>query len=227
MRRAAARSSAEGDTAATMADVLAAVLRGETEIAVEAGPQRVAIQQHRRTAMAEQPALQRARQGRFSGSRQPRQPHHGAAVTVTRRAFVVAKVRFHRHDIDRNGALAGIDREHQTAAGNAAIDLDHQPSGARIVGIGIGRQRLAQRNIDLADVIARDRLGLDAREFTGINGFFDRDHGRTGFPRAKPHQDRSARHQRLVVQPEDTRMKPSRVARRASDMGDHVAPFDE
>src|SRR5262245_48485070 len=40
-------------------DVLAAVLRREAEIAVEAGAQRIAVEQDRRAAIAEQAALQR------------------------------------------------------------------------------------------------------------------------------------------------------------------------
>ena len=90
---------------------------------------------------------------------QSRQPDHRAVVAIARRALVGAQRGFHRHDIDGNGALPGIDRQHQAAAGNAAIDLDHQPPGARIVDIGIGRQRLRQRNVDLADMIACDRFG--------------------------------------------------------------------
>ena len=243
MRRAAARSSArgrdrgdDGDVAVAgemggdfgqPADVLAAVRRGEAEIAVEAGAQRIAVEQHRRAAIAEQPAFQRARQRRFAGTRQSRQPDHRAVVAIARRAFVGAQRGFHRHDIDGNGALSGIDRQHQAAAGDAAVDLDHQPSGARIVGIGIGGQRLRQRDIDLADMVARDRLGLHAREFAGIDGLLDRDHGGAGFPGAEPDQDRGARRQRLVVQPENPRAKPAGVARAAADMGDDVAALDE
>ena len=48
-------------------------------------------------------------------------------MTITRRALVGTQRRFHRHDIHRNGALPGIDRKHEAAAGDAAVDLDHQP----------------------------------------------------------------------------------------------------
>ena len=204
MRRAAARSSLrgrdrgdDGDVSVARqmggdfgqsANILGAMLRGEAEIAVEAGAQRIAVEQDRRAAIAEQPAFQRARQRRFSGTRQSRQPDHRAAVTIACRAFVGAQRGFHRHDIDGNGALPGIDRQHQAAAGNAAIDFDHQASGARIVGIGIGGERMRQRDVDLADMIARDRFRLHARQFAGIDGLLDRDHGGAGFPRAEAHQ---------------------------------------
>src|SRR3954453_6813384 len=62
------------------ADVLAAIGSGEAEIAVQAGAQRVAVQQHGRAAIAEQPAFKRARQGRLSRSRQAGQPNHRAVV---------------------------------------------------------------------------------------------------------------------------------------------------
>ena len=163
---------------------------------------------------AEQPAFQRARQRRFAGARQSRQPDHRAVVTIARRTLVGPQRGFHRYDIDGNGALPGIDRQHQAAAGDAAVDLDDEAPGARIVGVGIGGDRLRQRDVDLADMIARDRLGLDAREFAGIDRLLDRDHGGAGFPRAEPDQNGGARHQRLVVQPEDPRANPPRVARR-------------
>ena len=131
--------------------------------------------------LREQPPLQRARQGRFAGARQAGQPDHRAVVAVARRALVGAQRGFHRHDIDRDGALSGIDRQHQPAAGDAAIDLDHQPSGARIVGVGIGRDRLRQRDVDLADMVARDRLGLRVGEFAGIDRLLDGDHGGAAF----------------------------------------------
>ena len=77
-------------------------------------------------------------------------------MTITRRALVRAQRGFNRHDIDRNGALSGIHRQHQAAAGNAAIDLDHQATGAWIIGVGIGGNRMRQRDVDLAHVIPRD-----------------------------------------------------------------------
>ena len=116
------------------ADVLGAVGGGEAEIAVQPGAQGIAVQQHRRAADAEQPAFQRARQRRFAGARQAGQPDHRAVVAVARRALVGPQRGFDRHDVDGNGALPGVDRQHQAAAGDAAVDLDHQPPGARIVG---------------------------------------------------------------------------------------------
>ena len=147
------------------------------------------------------------------GARQARQPDHRAVVAIARRALVGAQRGFHRHDIDRNGALSGIDRQHEAAAGDAAVDLDHQPSGARIFVIGIGRDRLRQRDVDFADMIARDRLGLRVGEFAGIDGLLDRDHGGAGFPRAEADQDLIALRQRLVVQPENARANSARIAR--------------
>src|ERR1700754_4253649 len=97
-----------------------AVLRGKAEVAVEAGAQRVAIEQYWRAALAEQPALQRAGQRGFSGARQASEPDHRAGMAIARRALVGTQCGFHRHDIDRHGALPGIDREHETAAGDAA-----------------------------------------------------------------------------------------------------------
>src|SRR4051794_285642 len=86
---------------------------------------------------------------------------------------------------------------------------------------------MRQRNVDLANVIARDRSGFHARELAGIDGLLDGNYASAGFPGAKADQNRSARYQRLVVQPEDTRANPARIARASSDMGDHVAAFDE
>src|ERR1035437_9608199 len=83
----------------------------------------------------------------------------------------------------RSTARASVDFP---AAGNAAIDLDHQASGAGIVGVGIGGKRMRQRNVDLADMIARDRFGLHARELAGIDGLLDWDDGGAGFPCAGP-----------------------------------------
>ena len=193
----------------------------ETEIAVEAGAQRVAVQQDRRTAVAEQPALQRARQRRFSGARQARQPDHRAVVAVARRALVGAQRGFHRHDVDRDGALSGVDRQHEAAAGDAAVDLDHQPSGARIVLIGIGRDRLRQRDVDLADMVARDRLGLLVGEFAGIDRLLDRDHVGAGLARAEADQDLSRPSTSgLSCSQKIARANPARVARRGAGMGD-------
>ncbi len=148
-------------------------------------------------------------------------------MTIARRAFVGAQRGFHRHDIDGNGALPGIDRQYQATAGNAAVNLDHQASGTRIVGIGIGGQWMRQRNVDLAHVVPRDRLGFHARQFAGIDGLLDCDHGGAGFPRAEPDQDRGTCCQCLVVQPENARANSSRIARAGSDVGDDVAAFDE
>src|SRR3984957_5329097 len=209
------------------ADVLAAIGRGEAEIAVEAGAQGIAVQQHRRPTIAEQPALQRARQGRFAGAGQAGQPNHRATMAIARRAFVVAQRGFHRNDIDGYGALPGVDGEHQPATGNAAIDLDHRPSRARIVAIGLGGERLRQRNIDLADMVARDRFGPDACEFAGIDRLLDRDHNGAGLARTEPDHDGGARQQRLVVQPENAGADPAGIAGAIADMGDDIAAFDE
>src|SRR5437764_175859 len=62
------------------ADVLGAILWREAEIAVEAGAQRVAIEQDGRAATREQPALQCARNGRLAGARQAREPDHRTVV---------------------------------------------------------------------------------------------------------------------------------------------------
>ena len=160
-------------------------------------------------------------------SRQAGEPDHRAVVAVARRALLGPQRRFHRHDIDRHAALAGIDAQHQPAAGNAAVDLDHQPPGARVVGIGVGRNRLRQRDVDLADMVAPDRRGADAGEFARIDGILDRNHGGAAFHRAEPHQDLVARRQRRIVQPEDARLQPPRVARRGADMRDHIAALEE
>ena len=174
------------------ADVFSAVLRGEAEVAVEAGPQGVAVEQDRRAAAGKQPPLQRARQGRLAGAGQPGEPDHRTAVAVARRTLVRPQRRFHGHDIGRN-APAAVDRQHQATAGNAAVDLDHQPSGARIVGIGIGGDRLRQRDLDLADMVARDRGVLRIRQRAGIDRFLDRNHLRAGLAGAEPDQNLLAR----------------------------------
>ena len=96
------------------ADVFAAVLRRKAEIAVEAGAQGVAVEQDRRTAIGEQPALQRLCQRRFAGARQARQPDHRAVVAVARRALLGAQRAFHRHDVDREWRVV---RRRPTAPG--------------------------------------------------------------------------------------------------------------
>ena len=83
-----------------------------------------------------------------------------------------------------------------------------KPPGARIVEIGIGRDRVRQRDVDLADMVASDRLRRDAFQFAGIDRLLDGDDIGTGFAGADPDQDRIARLQRLVMQPEDPRMQP-------------------
>ena len=148
-------------------------------------------------------------------------------MAVTRRALLGTQRAFDRDDVDGNGALSGVDRQHQAAAGDAAVDLDHQSSGARIVGIGIGRDRLRQRNVDFAHVIARDRLGLGVGEFAGIDRLLDCNHAGAAFPCAEADQDLIALRQRLVVQPENPGADPSCVARCCAGMRNDVAAFDE
>ena len=93
--------------------------------------------------------------------------------------------------------------------------------------IGIGRDRLRQRDVDFADVIARDRLGLGVREFAGIDGLLDRDHAGAAFPRAEPDQDRSPFDSGLSCS-QKIRARIRRVSRgRGADMGDDVAALDE
>src|SRR6185437_412795 len=89
------------------------------------------------------------------------------------------------------------------------------------------RDRLRQRDIDFSDMIARNRLVLAARQFTGIDRLLDIDHDRARFAVGEPDQDLVALGQRLVMQPENTRPQPARVARALADMGDDVAAFDE
>ena len=139
---------------------------------------------------------------------------------VARRTFLGAKCGFDRHDVDRDGALSGVDRQHEAAAGDAAVDLDHQPSGARIVSVRIGRDRLRQRDVDFADMIARNRLGLLVGELAGVDGLFNRDDAGAAFPRAEADQDLVALRQWLVVQPENPGANPPCVARGGAGMRD-------
>ena len=76
-------------------------------------------------------------------------------------------------------------------------------------------------------MIARNRLGLLVGEFAGIDGLFDCDHAGAAFPRAEADQDLIALRQRLVVQPENPRPDPPRIARGRAHMGDDIAAFDE
>ena len=209
------------------ADVLAAVGGREAEIAVEPGAQGVAVEQDRRAAIAEQPPLQRTRQRRFARAGQSGQPDHGAVVAIACRTLVRTQRGFRRHDIDRHRALPGVDRQHQPAACNAAGNLDHQTPSAGIVAVGIGGDRLRQRDVDLADMVLRDRLVLDARQFSGINRLLDSDHRGAALPGAEPDQDLFAVGERLVVQPENARAQPAGVAWTRAGVGNHVAALDE
>lgn len=134
------------------ADVLAAIGGREAEIAVEAGAQRVAVEQDRRAAIGEETPLQRPRQRRLAGGRQAGEPDNGTVVAIARGTLVRSQRRFHRHDVDRHCALAGIDRQHQAAAGDASGHFDHEAAGARVLGVGIGGNRIRKRNVDLADM---------------------------------------------------------------------------
>src|SRR5579872_864532 len=78
-----------------------------------------------------------------------------------------------------------------------------------------------------ADMVARDLLGLDARQFAGIDGLLDRNDVGAALFGAEPHQDLIAFGERLLVKPEDARAKPPRITRARAGMGDHVAAFDE
>src|SRR5207244_975831 len=124
-------------------------------------------------------------------------------------------------------ALPGIDRQHETAAGDAAVDLDHQTAGARIVAVRIGGDRLRQRDVDLADMIARDRLGFLVRQRAGVDRLFDRDYIGAGLAGAQPNQDGIAPGERLVVQPENAGANAAGVARAGRRMRDDVAALDE
>ena len=134
---------------------------------------------------------------------------------------------FDRHDVDRDSALTGIDRQYEAATGDPAVDFDHEASGARIFRVGIGRDRLRQRDIDLADMVARDRLRLLVGERAGIDRLLDRHHGRAGLARAETDQDLLALRQWLVVQPEDPRADAAGIARALPGMADNVAALDE
>jgi hypothetical protein len=94
--------------------------------------------------------------------------------------------------------LSRIHRQHEAAARDATLDLDDQPPGPGIIGIGVGGDRLRQRDIDFADMVAGDRLGLDACQFTGVDGLLDRDDAGAALARAEPNQDLLAFAKRLV-----------------------------
>ena len=145
----------------------------------------------------------------------PGQPDHRAVVAIARRALVGAQRRFHRHDIDRHGTLSGIDRQHEAAAGDAAVDLDHQPPGARIV-----RDRYRPRSAAPARCRSR-RHGCGrspwSRRWTARRDrprFRSRPRSR-GFPacRAAPASDR-AFDSGLSCSQNIARAQPPRVARR-------------
>src|SRR5262245_41702898 len=95
------------------ANILAAVLRRETEIAIEAGAQSVTVEQQGNASTIKQSSFQSTSESRFSGCGQARQPYHCAIMAVAARAFLRAYRRFHWHDVDWGGALSGIDRQHE------------------------------------------------------------------------------------------------------------------
>ncbi|KAH2775488.1 hypothetical protein KXW38_001952, partial [Aspergillus fumigatus] len=100
-------------------------------------------------------------------------------------------------------------------------------AGARIVAVRIGGDRLRQREVDLADMIAGDRLVLFIRKRAWIDRLFDRDHIGAALASAEPHQNGIALVERLVVQPENSRADAAGVARSGSRMRDDVAALDE
>src|SRR5437667_12301056 len=55
------------------ADILVAILRREAKIAIEAGPQRVAVEQHGNASAIKQSSFQSTSKGRLSGCGQARQ----------------------------------------------------------------------------------------------------------------------------------------------------------
>src|SRR3569623_1439606 len=119
-------------------DVFAPVVRGKSEVTVESCAQRVAIEQHRRTAAAEQPALECTRERESARTGQTREPQYRAGMVMTRDALVRPQGGFDGDYIDRHRALAGVDAEHEPTSGAAAIDFDHQPPVARVVRIRVG-----------------------------------------------------------------------------------------
>src|SRR5262249_48411106 len=85
----------------------------------------------------------------------------------------------------------------------------------------------AKRDIDLADMVSCDRCILGAGEIAGIDRLLDGDDPRAYFLVAEANEDLISRRQRLVMQPENSRMNSSRVARRRARMRDDVAALDE
>src|SRR4029077_18054580 len=76
-------------------------------------------------------------------------------------------------------------------------------------------------------MVAADRAVLDARQFAGIDRLVDRDHDGARLARAEPNQDRCARRERLVVQPEKPGAEPARIGWAMYNTRDHIAALDE
>lgn len=77
-----ARIGEECGDFADAANVLRAIAGRKAQIAVQPQAHVVAVEYVDGRAACKERALQRHRERRFSGAREPRQPDHGAAVTV-------------------------------------------------------------------------------------------------------------------------------------------------
>jgi hypothetical protein len=120
-----------------------------------------------------------------------------------------------------------IERQDEAAAGNAALDVEHDAAGPRIHRIGIDRERAGQREIDLADMILRDRVGLGRRQLAGIDRLLDRHDGAARLRGADPHIEAGADLERRLVQPEHPGPQPMRCLRPHRRGRHHVAAVEE
>jgi hypothetical protein len=126
---------------------------------------------------------------------------------------------------DAAPATAG-DRQHEAAARDPAVNWSTmRPMPAR--QMSIGRERLRELELDLADVVLADDLGTIGSEQPGIDRVRDRRHRAARRGRPDAGDDLAADRERSRVQPEYPCAQPLGRGRRACCGRDHVAPLDE
>jgi len=55
-----------------------------------------------------------------------------------------------------------VQSENEATTRDPSVELEHDASGIGIDGVGVGGERLRQLDLDLADMVARNRSVLDA-----------------------------------------------------------------
>ena len=121
----------------------------------------------------------------------------------------------------------GAKRQNEPAAGDTAVDIQHQTAGSRIFDIKIGADRMRQFDFDLTDMIARKLARRRFRKFAGVDHVFYGSNFAALLGHADAHAKRLAGAKRLVMEPEDPGAQPLHRLRWLIQRGNQVAPLDE